>query len=99
MELAPHGIRVNSLSPVSTDPAESVERAVQWGRPRMDVSNSLVYKREKMLPLQKAPSPSHYAKAAIFLCSDDAEMITGADLRVDAGAVARFWAWMPGQGT
>jgi NAD(P)-dependent dehydrogenase (short-subunit alcohol dehydrogenase family) len=99
MELAPYGIRVNSLSPVSTDPAEGVERAVQWGRPRVDVSESLVYKRAKMLPLQKAPSPRHYAKAVVFLTSDDAEMITGTDLRVDAGAVARFWAWMPGQGT
>jgi len=23
-------------------------------------------------------------------------MITGVDLRVDAGAVARYWAWTPG---
>jgi len=25
-------------------------------------------------------------------------MITGTDLRVDAGAVARYWAWDPGTG-
>ncbi len=31
MELAPHGIRVNSLSPTGTDPAEGVERAAAWG--------------------------------------------------------------------
>jgi hypothetical protein len=25
----------------------------------------------------------------------DAEMITGADLRVDAGAIAKYWPWLP----
>ncbi len=39
------------------------------------------------VPLLKLPRPSHYGKAAVFLASDDAEMITGFDLRVDAGAV------------
>ena len=34
-------------------------------------------------------------KAAIFLASDDAAMITGTDLRVDAGAIAQYWAWDP----
>ena len=38
----------------------------------------------------------HYGKAADFLASDDAEMITGIGLRVDAGAVSRYWMWDPG---
>jgi hypothetical protein len=25
----------------------------------------------------------------------DAEMITGFDLRVDAGAIAKYWPWIP----
>ena len=41
------------------------------------------------------PSPRHYARAAVFLASDDAEMITGFDLRVDAGAIAKYWPWVP----
>jgi hypothetical protein len=45
--------------------------------------------------MQKLPSPRHYGRAAVFLASDDAEMITGMDLRVDAGTVARYWAWDP----
>lgn len=32
MELAAHGIRVNSITPTATDPAESFERAQRWGR-------------------------------------------------------------------
>ena len=47
-------------------------------------------------PLLKLPSPSDYAKAAVFLASDDAEMITAFDLRVDAGAISRYWIWNPG---
>jgi hypothetical protein len=26
-------------------------------------------------------------------------MITGFDLRVDAGAIAKYWPWVPGPGT
>ena len=50
----------------------------------------------KGVPMQKLPSPSHYARAAIFLASDDADMITGLDLRIDAGAISRYWLWDPG---
>ncbi len=32
MELVAHGIRVNSLTPTATDPAESLERGARWGR-------------------------------------------------------------------
>jgi NAD(P)-dependent dehydrogenase (short-subunit alcohol dehydrogenase family) len=48
-----------------------------------------------MVPMQKLPSPRHYARAAVFLASDDAEMVTGIDLRVDAGAIAKYWPWVP----
>ncbi len=33
MDLAPHRIRVNSLTPTATDAEEGIERAVAWGRP------------------------------------------------------------------
>ena len=47
------------------------------------------------IPLRRLPSPRHYAAAAVFLASDDAEMITAFDLRVDAGAISRYWPWDP----
>ena len=96
MELAPHGIRVNSLTPTATDPGESADMADAWGierdarRPRGPGEHFL-----RGVPMGRLPRPSDYARAAAFLASDDAEMITGADLRVDAGAVARYWAWTP----
>jgi hypothetical protein len=45
--------------------------------------------------MQKLPSPRNYGRAAVFVASDDAEIITEMDLRVDAGTVARYWAWDP----
>ena len=89
-----HGIRVNSLTPTATDVAEGDERAVAWGRPRPD-RRGRVLDFAKMLPMDKLPSPRHYARAVVFLASDDAEMITGADLRVDGGAIAKYWPWIP----
>src|SRR5258707_2192815 len=97
MELTTHGIRVNSLTPTATDPSESVERAARWGRPPAagpDRSAAFdTYRRR--VPMQKLPVPSDYGRAAAFLASQDAAMITGTDLRIDAGAVARYWAWDP----
>ena len=94
MDLVRHGIRVNSLTPTATDVEEGDARAVAWGRARPDRGRR-VLDFAKMLPMDHLPSPRHYARAAVFLASDDAEMITGIDLRVDAGAIAKYWPWVP----
>jgi NAD(P)-dependent dehydrogenase (short-subunit alcohol dehydrogenase family) len=94
MDLARHGIRVNSLTPTATDGEEGADRAVAWGRPRPAARGRLL-DFQKMIPMGRLPSPAHYAKAAVFLASADAEMITGFDLRVDAGAIAKYWPWIP----
>jgi NAD(P)-dependent dehydrogenase (short-subunit alcohol dehydrogenase family) len=99
MELVPYGIRVNSLTPTATDPSEGMERAMRWGR---NVANADRVKQgfepfRKRTPMQKLPSPRHYGRAAVFLASDDSEMMTGMDLRVDAGTIARYWAWDPAE--
>ena len=98
MELVGHRIRVNSLTPTATDPSESFERAARWGREGRSPSRSMAAMEpyRQGVPMQKLPRPSDYGRAAAFLVSDDAAMITGVDLRVDAGAVARYWAWTPG---
>jgi NAD(P)-dependent dehydrogenase (short-subunit alcohol dehydrogenase family) len=94
MDLVKHGIRVNSLTPTATDATESDDRAEAWGRPRPERRGRLL-DFQKMVPTGELPSPRHYARAAVFLASDDAEMITGFDLRVDAGAIAKYWPWVP----
>jgi len=95
MDLARHRIRVNSLTPTATDVAEGDERAVGWGRERPQRgARALDFAR--MVPTGELPSPRHYARAAVFLAGDDSEMITGFDLRVDGGAIAKYWPWIPG---
>jgi NAD(P)-dependent dehydrogenase (short-subunit alcohol dehydrogenase family) len=101
MELAEYGIRVNSLTPTATDTAEGTARAAEWGVPLRRPSNPSPRRRGFLaasipgVPLGKRPSPADYAQAAVFLASDEAAMITGTDLRVDAGALARYWLWDP----
>jgi NAD(P)-dependent dehydrogenase (short-subunit alcohol dehydrogenase family) len=99
MELVPYGIRVNSLTPTATDPSEGLERSTRWGR-TLAFADRIKQGFEpfrKRTPMQKLPSPRDYGRAAVFLASDDPEMITGMDLRVDAGTVARYWAWDPAE--
>ena len=96
MELVRYGIRVNAISPTATDRTEADERAKRWGRdsggmpPRSAGDNFL-----RLIPMQRLPKSSDYGKAVVFLASDDAAMITGEDLRVDGGAISKYWAWDP----
>lgn len=101
MELAQYGIRVNSLTPTATDSTEGGERAARWGvqwPPQRlgQRAKGLLPNARTGSPLLKLPSPKDYAKAAVFLASEDAEMITAFDLRVDAGAISCYWIWNPG---
>jgi NAD(P)-dependent dehydrogenase (short-subunit alcohol dehydrogenase family) len=99
MELAPYGIRVNSLTPTATDPTEGDKRVAEWGvhwQPPAVGRRPGFTSGDQGVPLGKRPSPRHYGRAAVFLASEDAEMITGLDLRVDGGAIARYWRWNPG---
>jgi NAD(P)-dependent dehydrogenase (short-subunit alcohol dehydrogenase family) len=95
-ELAPHGIRVNSLTPTATDPTEASDRADRWGVPGPDeATRGSLAMAAGQVPLGVLPAPSDYGKAAVFLFSAAARMITGIDLPVDAGSLARYWRSKP----
>ena len=74
-ELIPHRINVNVIEPGWIDTPR--ERAA-FGEQRM---------REEAgrLPWGRLGTPEDIGKAAAFLCSDDADYITGSVLRVDGG--------------
>jgi NAD(P)-dependent dehydrogenase (short-subunit alcohol dehydrogenase family) len=81
-EGGPHGIRSNTISPgIVVSPAtESRLADPQWHESQLAT-----------VMLGRLGRPEDIARAALFLASDDAEWITGTDLRVDGGMVA----WSP----
>lgn len=103
MDLAQYGIRVNTVTPCAMEHQlwtlmrdEVVDPA--WQRP----DNIGFYSRDdylKMLPLQRFPRASDLAWATVFLASDEAEIITGIDIPVDAGLRHKYPTWTPGDST
>ena len=81
MDLAPHGIRVNSVSPTKT--------GVSVGS--LESEGERFYAE---IPLGRLGSPVDQANAVAFLASDDSAFCTGIDIRVDGGALAT-WGLQP----
>lgn len=73
-ELAPRGIRVNVLSPASTD-TDMMARVPEETRTAIIAT----------IPLGRMARPEEVAAAALFLLSDEASFITGIELFVDGG--------------
>jgi NAD(P)-dependent dehydrogenase (short-subunit alcohol dehydrogenase family) len=98
MDLARFAIRVNSVTPTSTDPRPGWDVARAWGRETPDALSTRQAERERQLPIQRMPSPSDCARAVVFLASPGSGAITGTDLVVDGGALSKYWAWDPAKG-
>ncbi|MET7937542.1 SDR family oxidoreductase [Streptomyces sp. NPDC005322] len=79
-ELAPFGIRVNTISPGLT---ATKSNAAQW---RDDPD--LWQERGKDIPLGRPGRPEDLAGAAVFLASAESAWMTGGDIAVDGGEVA-----------
>jgi glucose 1-dehydrogenase len=80
LELAEHGIRVNTVEPGWIDtPGE-----------RKHYSEDEIVERGRTLPMGRLGKPEEVARAIAFLCSDDASYMTGSVLRVDGGFALRF---------
>jgi len=88
MEFGPHGVRVNSVHPGGVDTVmgnpqgqKGPERNWSYGR----------------VPLQRIGEPSEIANVSVFLCSDEASYVTGAEVAVDGGWAAGYYhAYLPG---
>lgn len=78
LDLAPLGVRVNSVSPGTVWTPE-VDRLAGGDRARWEP----VWGRFHML--RRCAEPREVARAVLFLCSADASFITATDLSVDGG--------------
>jgi 2,3-dihydro-2,3-dihydroxybenzoate dehydrogenase len=86
LELAPHGIRVNIVSPGST--ATEMLLAQQMSGDADAVRKVIEGDTETWrlgIPLGRMATPEDQARAIAFLASDLASQITGAELVVDGG--------------
>lgn len=77
LELAPYGIRVNTLSPGLTATSGNAEH---WRD-----APEIWAQRKKDIPLQRSGLPQDMTGAAILLASDESAWMTGADVVIDGG--------------
>jgi glucose 1-dehydrogenase len=75
-EVAPHKIRVNSISPGAI---RTPINTAAWSTP--DAYAALM----RLVPYKRIGQPEDVGKAAIFLASDDSDYITGTSMYVDGG--------------
>ncbi len=78
IELAPFNIRVNAINPVA---GETPLLATFMGGDTPSIREKFL----KTIPLGRFSRPDDIANAACFLCSEEADMITGIALEVDGG--------------
>ena len=78
VELAPFGVRVNALCPVA---GETPLLASFMGEDTPEMRARFL----STIPLGRFSTPEDLAAAAVYLCSDEASMITGVRLEVDGG--------------
>lgn len=75
LEMAPHHIHVNAVSPGFFDVSSGVNK----------ISPEYVEALVKTIPWGEGGRPDDIAEAVLFLCSPAARYITGTSLRVDGG--------------
>lgn len=82
LEYGPFGVRVNSIHPGGVDTA--------MGNPGGRKSDEL-NKDYTAVPLQRIGLPEEIARASLFLASDEASYVAGAELAVDGGWSAGYY--------
>lgn len=90
IELGPHNIRVNAISPgrFLTDMgrrAEVVEKARREGIPLEEAAARVHADAVPFVPLGRLGRPEELASVVMFFCSEEASFITGQSLNVNGG--------------
>lgn len=109
MDLAPYGIRLNSLTPTAPRPDNpeliAQRRQAQDGPRRPftgDPDDAPEWWRPlgtvdavRNTPMGELSTPTDLGHCVAWVCSDYARLITGQDFVVDGGARVKHWAYTP----
>lgn len=87
VEHAPHGIRANSILPGLMNTPMIVEPLKKHYGPNTE---AMLAERDAQCPMGHMGDAWDVAYAALYLASDEAKYVTGADLLVDGGITAKF---------
>lgn len=82
LELGPHKIRAVSISPVIAETPLGLGLLTDKMKEDMEATRKAFL---STIPVGRLVDPEDVAKAALFLASDDAAMVTGSDFLVDGG--------------
>lgn len=86
MELAPRGIRVNSIHPGHVHTL----LASQPGEDRTAIEAMIEEHTRRFAPMQRTGEPAEIARLAAFLASDDSSYSTGSEFVADGGLTAGY---------
>lgn len=90
-DLAPHGIRVNAISPAFIGPGHMWTRQIEaqalvgsqyYGTEPVEVAEQMI----SQVPLRRFGTVGEVASSVMFLLSDDASYLTGVNLEIAGGA-------------
>jgi NAD(P)-dependent dehydrogenase (short-subunit alcohol dehydrogenase family) len=89
LDLAPYGVRVNSVSPGATDTPMLVSDVSKQARERGVPFETVKKEFEQEGVMGRWATPEEVANGILFLASDESSYMTGSDLRIDGGWTAR----------
>ena len=85
-ELAAHNVRINAISPGNTATARAEQLAEQNAAARGQSVEEFKAEQGRSIPLGRMIDPKEIAAMTLFLVSDLAASITGAEILIDSGA-------------
>jgi NAD(P)-dependent dehydrogenase (short-subunit alcohol dehydrogenase family) len=88
-ELAPRGIRVNSICPGGVETAMTDAAIEALARLKGGTAAEVRARYLSAIPMARFAAPEEVAKAALALCSDLGSYVNGAILAVDGGELSR----------